>query len=187
MLLLDAVNYILPKLGEHQVTGTESRSPTLRILLQLFNLHRHSILGAGWWFNDYTTTLYPGVGGEVELPADTLSCTPLSPAHNASRMGGKLFNVQEQTYVFTEPIRVRVIRDVAWDDLPEAMQTWIMYRVLIDQTASDAGVTSELQVWQADMRDAKQLLLSEHLRTKRYSTATSPRGRRILSAIRGRP
>lgn len=187
MLLLDAINYVLPKLGEHQVTSTDSRSPTLRILLQLFDMHRRSLLGKGWWFNDFTVDLHPGVTGEIEIPADTLSCTPLYSRYGIGRKGGKLFNVQEQSYTFTEPVRVRVVQDTDWEELPEAMQKWIMYQVLIDQTVTDAGITGETQLWEREMQEAKQQLLSEHLRTKRYNTATSPRGRRIISAIRGRP
>ena len=185
MQLLDAVNYVLPKLGEHQVTSLDARSPTLRILLQLFEYHRQSVLRRGWWFNEGVHTLQLNPDSEIDVGTNVLSISSTSGS-NVARRGARLFNIETQTYKFDAPVEVRVISDLDWELLPSAVQDWIKYSVLLDQLITDQGVTQELQVWEEARATAERQTLAEHLRARKYNTANSRRGQRIISAIRGR-
>ena len=184
MQLLDAVNYVLPKLGEHQVTSLDARSPTLRILLQLFDAHRLAVLNRGWWFNQGTHTLPLNPASEIDVPVNTLSISvPTEP--NIGHFDGRLFNAGTQSFKFDKAVEAMLIVDVQWDALPYAVQEWVKYEVLLDQLVTDQGLTQEYNVW-ADKRTlAERQVLAEHLRVKQYSAKTSRRGRRIISAIRG--
>lgn len=185
MQLLDAVNYVLPKLGEHQVTSLDARSPTLRILLQLFTYHRQAVLRRGWWFNEGVYTLQLNPDSEIDIGEDILSVASTS-GNNVARRGTKLFNIETQTYKFDAPVEVRTITDLDWELLPSAVQDWIKHAVLLDQLVTDQGVTQELQVWEEARATAERQTLAEHLRARKYNTMNSRRGQRIISAIRGR-
>ena len=184
MTLLDAINYVLPKLGEHQVTSTDARSPTLRILLQMFDQYRRTILRKGWWFNEWTYEAPLNVDYEIDVGSDCLSLYAINRTDTAWK-GTRLFNTETQSYKFDSPVKLRVIKDVAWDELPEPVQEWIKFAVLMDQLTTDAGLTPEYQVWAEGKVEAERQTLAEHLRNKRYNTKNSYRGRRVLAAIRG--
>lgn len=185
MQLLDAVNYVLPKLGEHQVTSLDARSPTLRILLQLFESHRQTVLRRGWWFNEGVYTLQPSPAQEIDVGSNVLSISSTFGS-TVARRGNKLFNIATQTYKFDAPVEVRVVVDLDWELLPSAVQDWVKYSALLDQLVTDQGVTQEVQVWEEARATAERQTLAEHLRARKYSTANSRRGRRIISAVRGR-
>lgn len=185
MQLLDAVNYVLPKLGEHQVTSLDARSPTLRILLQLFQYHRQVILRRGWWFNEGVHTMQLNQYSEIEIGEDILSVSS-TYGNTVARRGNKLFNIDTQTYKFSAPVQVRTLTDLDWDLLPSAVQDWVKHAVLLDQLVTDQGVTQELQVWEEARATAERQTLAEHLRARKYSTMGSRRAQRILSAVRGR-
>ena len=63
MKLLDAVNTILPYLGEANVTSTTARNTTVQSILQQIETAKRALLATGWWFNTVSVTLYPGSDG----------------------------------------------------------------------------------------------------------------------------
>ena len=57
MKLLDAVNTVLPYLGEHPVTDIDTAHPTVDLIVAAINRHREAFLSEGWWFNEGTVTV----------------------------------------------------------------------------------------------------------------------------------
>ena len=49
MKLLDAINTVLPYLGEANVTSTTARNPTVQAVIQQIDTAKRSLLGTGWW------------------------------------------------------------------------------------------------------------------------------------------
>src|SRR5690625_7894190 len=72
MTLLQAINRIIPALGENPVDSIETRNPTVGIVLNAINNARHDLLQRGWWFNEFETTLYPDTQGVYSPPAVAL-------------------------------------------------------------------------------------------------------------------
>ena len=70
MKLLDAVNLVLPKLGERPVTSLEVKHPTLAVLLPIIEQTQMNTLQRGWWFNEYEYTAYPNAQGEIGIGVD---------------------------------------------------------------------------------------------------------------------
>ena len=73
MKLLDAVNLILPKLGEHRVTSVDNKHPTLAIILPEIENELKKLLARGWWFNEFDYKAYPdseGAGALIEFELD---------------------------------------------------------------------------------------------------------------------
>lgn len=184
MLLLDAVNLIMPKLGERPVTSLDVRHPTIAVLLPILDQKRRNTLMRGWWFNEYDYTAPIDVDGHINVGDDWLQFVPVTPDTAVVR-GSRLFNLQTLTDVFTEAVKGRVTQDVEFESLPESAAQYVFYSALVDAYGTDIGVTQELSIWQAQAAEGWSALTGEHLRQKKYSTRSSrvwQRYRRSLQA-----
>jgi len=184
MKLLDAVNLVLPKVGERPITSLTAKHPTLAILLPILTQTRRTTLRRGWWFNEFDYTAYPSPEGEIDIGADTLSFIP-EQADTAVVRGQRLFNPINLSYVFDGPIDGRVVHDVQFEELPEAAASYVFNSALVEMYATDLGVTDELRVWQSLAGTAWSELLSEHLRQRRHSTRKSRKWAKLRNALRG--
>lgn len=183
MRLLDAVNLTLPKLGERPVTSLDVKHPTLAILLPIIEHSRRVLLGRGWWFNVYQTTLYPDTEGVIRAGTQTLSFVPDEPGAAVLR-GGVLFNPSTLTTVFSAPVSGEVTQDVPFDELPESAAVYVFYSALTEAYATDIGQTQELEVWARLAGQAWADLMAEHLRQVRYNTRQHRAWRKMRRAMR---
>lgn len=182
MDLLTLVNNVLPKLGEHPVTSLDDRHPTLAVILPAVATKIRDVCQPGWWFNEYPTTLYPNLDGEILLPVGALAFVPDCGA--AIQRGGKLFDPGNQTYVWGGPVAGKLTEALEFDNLPTSAQSAVWYAVLVDTYVTDIGMTNEVQFWAAQAADAEVQMQAEHLRQKKYSTTKSSRYLRYRAALR---
>jgi hypothetical protein len=183
MDLLTAVNRILPKLGEHPVTSLTSKSPTLAVILTMFNDKIKEATMQGWWFNTYRTTLPVGPEGEIALSPDIMSF--VADQYECSIRKRQLHNSADNTFVWTEAVEGIAVTFVEFGDLPESIASLVYYTVLVEACVTDIGMTEEVRAWQVEIGAAGRRALSEHLKNKRYSTQSSRRYQRIRRAMRG--
>lgn len=184
MLLLDAVNLIMPKLGERAVTSLATKHPTLAILLPIVEQTKREVLGKGWWFNKYPYTAYPDNSAEITLGTTTLRFIPDSPDIAVVR-GKRLYNPKTLTYTFTEPVKGLLTEDVQFDVLPESAAAYVFYASLVDAYATDIGVSQDLGLWQTKAGAAWSEMLAEHLQQRRHSTRNTRAWRKYTSALQG--
>lgn len=184
MLLLSAVNLVLPKLGERPVTSLDVRHPTLAVILPIIANTLKNTLQRGWWFNEYPYTAYPAVDGTITLGVDTLSFVPDKGGVAVAR-GLNLFNPDTLSYTFTEPVSGYIIQTVAFDELPESAASYVFYSALVEAYTTDLGVTQELQIWQSLAGMAWSDLLTEHLRQRKHSTRNTRAWASFRRALRG--
>lgn len=184
MKLLDAVNLVLPKLGERPVTSLTVRHPTLAVLLPIIEQTLRNALRRGWWFNEFEYTAYPSGTGEIDIGATTLSFVP-EKSDTAVVRGQRLYNPSTLSYVFEAPVKGKVIQYVEFDELPDSAASYVFNSALIEAYTTDLGVTQELQVWQSLTAMAWSDLLAEHLRQRKHSTRKSRRWQQLISAMRG--
>ena len=184
MKLLDAVNLVMPKLGERPVTSLEVKHPTLAVLLPIIDQTQKNTLTRGWWFNEFKYTAYPNLQGEIDIGADCLSFVP-SASDTAVVRGQRLYNPTNLSFVFSAPVPGKVVQWVEFDELPESAATYVFYSALVEAYATDLGITQEIQLWQALAGRAWSDLLTEHLRQKKHSTRKSRRWRELVSAMQG--
>lgn len=184
MNLLDAVNLILPKLGEHGVTSLNTKHPTLAVILPEIDNELRILLMKGWWFNEFDTTLYPDSEGKIAVGADVLTFTPAC-ADVAVQRGLELYNPVTLDYVFTSPVKGRVRQYVEFDKLPESAAQYVYFSGLVNAFIADIGLTQEVQAWGSKAGAAWSDLLAEHLRQRKYSTRQSRKFRNLVSALRG--
>jgi len=184
MLLLDAVNLVLPKLGERAVTSLTVKHPTLAIVLPIIDQTKRNTLLRGWWFNEFQYKAYPAPSGEIDIGAGALSFVP-DQAGVAVVRGQRLYNPETLSYVFDAYVQGMVVQNVEFDELPESAAAYVFYSSLIEAYATDLGVTQELSVWQSLASMAWSDLLSEHLRQRKFNTRKSRQWRKLINALQG--
>lgn len=184
MNLLEAVNLILPKLGEHRVTSLNLKHPTLAVILPEIDNELRQLLMKGWWFNEFDTTLYPDSEGFIFVGTEVLTFTP-ECADSAVQRGDQLYNPVALSYVFTSPVKGRIRQYVEFNNLPESAAQFVYHSGLVNAYITDIGMTQEVQVWSTKAAAAWSDLLAEHLRQRKYSTRQSAKFRRLVSALRG--
>lgn len=182
MKLLDAVNLVLPRLGEHAVTKLDTKHPTLAVILPAIENELITVLLKGWWFNTFEYTAYPDPEGRIALGTDTLSF--VSRDVPSALRGVELFNPKTLNYVWDEPVVGCIKQRVDFDDLPESAAQYVFYTGLVTSYTTDLGVTQDLQVWMTKAGEAYSELLAEHLRNQKYSTTRSRRFRNLRRAMR---
>ncbi len=183
MKLLDAVNSILPKLGEHPVTSIEDKSPTLAVVLPQLNETRITLLMNGWWFNEYPATLPLTVESEVEVPIDTLSFVPCGRIRVAQR-GEKFFNTAERSFKFKAPLAGTITQDVPFEELPESVAQYVLYSALVVVYATDIGFEQVVQIWNGMAAAAQANMEAEHMRQMKFTIKSSKRWGNLRRALR---
>lgn len=184
MLLLEAVNLILPKLGEHRVTRLDVKHPALGIILPEIENELRQLLMKGWWFNEFDITLCPDVAGGIALGTEVLSFTSNTP-DTAVQRGNKLFNPVTLSYVFSAPVQGRIRQTVLFEDLPESAAQFVYHTALTISYMTDIGMAQDVQMWASKAQAAYSDLLAEHLRQKNYSTKSTQKYRNLRAAMRG--
>ena len=184
MKLLDAVNGILPVLGEHTVTRVDARHPTLAVILPNIQRALDETLIKGWWFNTFRTKLYPALDKTIVLPNDTLAFLPDS-AYNGSVRGKKLYNGDTLSYVWETTVEGVITERVQFEELPESVASFVFYYAMVTTYLTDIGLEAIVEQWKEMADSAEELATAEHLRNKRYSTRKSSRYSRLRRAMRG--
>lgn len=184
MLLLDAVNYMMPKLGEHEVTSVDARHPTVALILPAIEDTLRIVLGKGWWFNEFDATLYPDMEDEINLGVDVINVVPYT-TDIAVQRGRRMYNPATFSYKFAAPFDVRIRQYVGFEEIPEPAAVWVRNVALCDIYTADIGVTPDVQVWMDKAMQAQSDLMAEHLRNKKYNSRNSRPFRRLRRALKG--
>ncbi len=185
MKLLEAINRILPALGESVVTSIDSRNPTVAIIRNAIQAQTSDLQLQEWWFNTFDVELLPNADGEVDLPVNLISWLPYD--NDAIQRGDRLLNPETLTFdwpvgtALRGQIRVRV----EFEDLPETAATHVLYEACVKAYVDDIGAEQSLGIWQQKSGQSRIQLEAEHLRNRKYSTLKSRRYRRIRAAMRG--
>lgn len=138
MTLLEAVNLILRKLGEIEVSSVDENYPTLPYALAALTEARKTMLGEGYWFNTfYEHTLQPDVDGYVNVPAD---CSKFFPADGKFAFTGTAIALQGTgSLQVGEPVLGRMIVDKDFETLPEMARFAVAYTAAASTYLGDIG------------------------------------------------
>lgn len=187
MELLQAVNAVLPHLGEHTITRVEgAKHPTVDLILGAIDRHRLSILAEGLWFNESTVILPVNTDGQIDVPQGTIAVYGI--ACNVELDGERFFDLNTASRYFSTPITVRLVRDVQFNRLPINVALCIAYRAGAEVYVQDYGreggadSTTELQGL-ANMNWVQ--VTQENLRKRKYNSQVRTR-RRIVGAVKFR-
>lgn len=179
MRLIDAVNVVIEGLGESRIVDINASNPTAGLAKAAIDRTRRGTLSTGWWFNTIERTVAPTDNpGNIKVPWQQLSIYGEDGRKYAER-DGVLYDLVEQTKVFTAPVKLRVCIDIAFEDLPEYMAMWIAYAAAAQVYLNDLGKDGNYVQLMSTAGTYEALNYREHLRNQNYSTKRTSRAARI--------
>lgn len=169
MELLEAVNTVLPHLGEHVVTRVEgARHPTVDLIVAAINRHRLRVLSEGMWFNEITLTLPVNTDGQIDVPTGTISAYGIDCA--VAILGGSFKDLRTGSMYFDNPIKVKLVVDVEFSKLPLNVAQYVTYTAGAEVYTQDYGYEKSVPVLQQLASDNKLLVHQEELRQRKYNS-----------------
>lgn len=173
MLQLEVVNRCLGTMGEAPLAGLDDTHPYLGAALDLLDQTNRQVQSPGRWFNSETLRLVPDpLTKSLNLPGDCLEVN--TEDANIVQRGLRLYNLDGGTYEFDKPLTVRVIRLVAFDELPEvvaaaiATKTVVRFQMEYDGDSTKTAALSRLaaEAWAefggAEVRNRNVNLIDKH-------------------------
>lgn len=170
----EAVDLILQFTGETPVNAPNEH-PNQGVISRFIDssLTREQLLD--WWFNvDLDLTLQPDNQGKVPISSELQKL--IFDNRDYSARGRWVYDKQNQTYLIKQNVHVlKATRKLAWDNLPELMQQWIMFQAAkyyILGTIGDTNITKEL----ADEAKRTQVMLNvQDLEEKNINVFNTPK------------
>ena len=183
---LDVVNDMLGLLGERRVNSLAEPHPLIPDALAKLDTATTIVQADLWWFNVEYPTLTPQSGsGVILVPNDTAACDSLTQYPRLAVRGNRLYNLDDVTDVFTDPIRVRLHRVVPYDDCPIVARAYIAAKAKLDFQKDYDGDTTKAQILAQEIKESYMRLHAEHIRSAKANMLYRPSLLSKLQAITG--
>ena len=142
---LEAVNTILRAVNEAPVASlsTQGSMETQMAEAELDKTDRE-VQTMGWSWNRRTVTYTRTTANEILIPGNVIRVDGALGTRYSVR-DGKLFDLKEDTSVFTTDVKLEITELLAWDDIPEAVRSYILIKAArrhADQSLGDPGLSS---------------------------------------------
>ena len=186
MLKLDALNITLDAIGVYPVTQWDSPHPDAVRARQTVTRFNTEIQGRGWWCNrEYNFELTPdNVSNKIIMPAGTLIMDPTDERSRYIKRGKYLYDPVAHSYTFTGPVRVHLIMELDYDDLPNSLQTYIARSAAVEFAVVREGDQNKITKLEQAMYQARSQAFSDELKTSNYNVFNSGLPQRVLAGIR---
>ena len=142
MTELEAVNVLLTTIGEQPINSFSGNQTTdVTIARQVLNEVNREVQSQGWHFNTETeVSLVPdSTNNHITVPVDVARID--SKYANVVIRSGKLFDVEERTFVFSANLKCDIIYFHDFLDLPHPAKKYITTRAA--RIFSDRSLNSE--------------------------------------------
>jgi hypothetical protein len=127
MTKLEAVNICLSVMGQPKVTDLSGSAVDAEIAADLIDEVSREVQNKGWHWNREQHELPPTAGNEIVVPdnAIRIDTDRTDLLINVTVRGNRLFNLTDNTYTFTTPVKVGFIVYLEFDELPASAKDFI--------------------------------------------------------------
>ena len=132
---LTAVNKILSMIGQAPVSqatlDSDPQPPDVAAIVSLIDEFDLAVQEQGWGWNEETATLAPESDSTILVPEDTINVhRDKEKEVNTNPMvrGSILFDRKNRTTLFSNPVKVILVKRLTFTDLPEAVRKYIIIR-----------------------------------------------------------
>lgn len=133
---LQVVNECLKCMAEPPINSLENEDhPYIAAALSSLELARIRELSEGWWFNtEYRDLVADSTSGKILIPNDCLNVDPLDVTSSLVQRGNRFYDSNNATDVFAAgtTVRVRLLIDLPFDELPVPAQMFVMFSAVLD-------------------------------------------------------
>lgn len=156
---LNAINLMLAAAGESKVSTLISDGENdTEVAQQVLDESIVEVLTDGWDFNTVKKTIGPTTQGQIVITDNYLRVDG-EDANYRDRLSvrsNKLYNLDDDTDVFTDSVTIVVTQNLEWDDIPSAVRYYIaryaarvyQNRVLGDPATDQILAQEELRAWE---------------------------------------
>lgn len=176
---LDAVNVCLRAIGEPRVESLDTGLLDAEAASDDVNECSLILQSSGWHWNTERPTLTPDVDGFINLPANTLEVDTRDDdvLTDVVQRGSRLYNVTDNTYVFTKDMKLTLKTYLDFDDLPIQAKIYVAYsaaalfqqRQLGTDTLNKDLTRHSARAW-ASMFAAEARVAQRNVNTSSWST-----------------
>lgn len=127
---IEAVNEVLAGIGEAPVNSLGTGFVTAETAAAKIDAVSREVQERGWFFNtEDNYPLPPDTDGHILLPQNILRVDQNSIRPNGIvQRGKKLYDTHAHSYKFTKTLKVTIVIELPFEDLPEAAQWYITLR-----------------------------------------------------------
>jgi hypothetical protein len=183
---LEVVNSMLGLLGELPVNSINDPHTLIPAALAAINNQNSLVQVDFWWFNvEYPTLIPQTPSGLILLPADAASVDSLTQYPRLAVRGNRLYNLDDITDVFTQPLRVRLHRVLSFEDAPAIARAHIGAKAKLEFQMAYDGDGTKAQFLQQEIKETYIRLHSEHIRNAKANMLMRPSVQHTLNRITG--
>ncbi|WP_043879574.1 tail protein [Azorhizobium caulinodans] len=129
---LDAINTMLSIIGEAPVNRVEDTGLVDAVMArQILDETMRQVQSHGWhWNTDKNVVLVPSfpAPGDVYVPDNTLQVDAMDPSIDVVQRGNRLWDRRNNTFKFSVPVEVEIVRLLPFEELPQIARHYIMVR-----------------------------------------------------------
>ena len=129
---LEAINTMLSTIGEAPISTVEDSGVIDAVMArQILGSVDREGQARGWhWHTDKGYPLNPNQEGECELPNGVLRCDTVTPDDQIDVVvrGKRLYDRRNHTYQINKVVRVDMVTQLPFEELPEAARQYITIR-----------------------------------------------------------
>lgn len=179
MIKTDAINLCLRYIGEAPIpegmTLDELDTQHEAVVInQIIDEASEKTQLQGWWFNTEPWTFRPDITTQkIGIPNNVLYFKATNGDYILK--GTALYNRDNQTYIFTEPIEADVIWSIVFADLPTSCAYYVAYTAAKEAQMLFNGDTTIDKDLSARIQEAYIRLQREHLQYKRHNLISGSR------------
>lgn len=140
---LEALNIILSSSQLSPVESLDSGDIDAEIAESILQEVLEEVQTRGWAWNTEEMRILPDTSGNLNLPANVLSVDPVDPRKRVVQRGQRLYNLEENSFTFNQPIDVRLTLALVFEDLPQSVRRYISIkssRLFQQRTLGDGNV-----------------------------------------------
>ena len=178
---LPAINQILMACGQAPVTTLDETNPDVAIAYQTLLEVSREVQSEGWTFNkEDHKTMTPEDSTKHIVITNNILQIDLSKSNasnkNAVRRSGKLYDKENHTFEWDNPVSCDVLWLFDWVDLPRPIQDYITARAATVTSSRIVGDTSQYQMLQQKEAYMRAMALEYETNQGDYSFFGTPDG-----------
>ena len=183
---LEVVNSMLGLLGELPVNSITDPHTLIPAALAAVTNQNALVQVDFWWFNVEYPTLIPQAGsGLILVPEDAASVDSLTQYPRLAVRGNRVYNLDDLTDVFTQPLRVRLHQVLPFSDAPTIARAHIAAKAKLEFQMAYDGDSTKAQIIQQEIKETYIRLHSEHIRNAKANMLMRPSVQHTLNRITG--
>lgn len=130
MTKLEAVNLVLMACGQPPTSSLDTGgASTPAIIERLIDQEATQSLTEGWHFNRRRdVTIARDGSNKIPVPAGVLAIDLQDSTIDTTHINGFLYNLDENTDVFTADVKVNYVLSVAWDQCPVYFRNFVAHQ-----------------------------------------------------------